>query len=123
MIGWLFLFSSPNSIEEVLAAVHKTKYLTIDYFGLLHDTLNTKNRGFIGESSKVFYVLMVNSLGVDEVETVIEQTHLSKSFVVKLNELDDDEIEDTEEKGLIVKKIEYLDELEFYDKVGLYRFS
>ncbi len=115
IIGWVFLLSSRDKLRKVLSAIDRSKDIIVEHFGLIEDTLITKDGRSIGEKGRRFFVIMPNSYGVEEVDKIIEQDPLSRDFVVRLDELEDEELEDTDDKGLIVKKIEYLDEFEFYE--------
>ena len=83
------------------------------YYGFLHRSLLTKDGRSFGKKGSI---LMPNTLSEKEIEDLIKEGYTEKDLCLSLEDLSEEFIEDTEEKGIIIKNVEYFEYSEFIEK-------
>ncbi len=113
MYGWIhFLDSREKAITLTDILFKRGSDIYPQYIARINNLVFAKDGRIFGKKGEKTLVLMINSVSLQVVDDFIEKGLFTRDNMVNLTDLRDGEVEDTEERGIIVKKAEYLP---FYD--------
>ena len=117
--GWLFLVKPERKeIGRLLDFMDTIRGICVEYYGFLSGTIKLKNGKSFGVEGKRMPLIMPNSVNQEQIIILIDKGFLTPESVVDLADIGEEYIMDTEDRGLIVRNVEYVE----YN-VFLYRIS
>ena len=113
--GWIHFVNSRVHFYKLDEFILKENGVYVESWGLIKGTLIAKDGRVFGKEGIDSPVIMTNSLNGQYIRSLEETGVSPRDCSVKLGDIIEEQLEETEEKGLVIKNAEYLDYLEFLE--------